>query len=211
MTNIAPHQYFYLKKNVAQLINAYQSVNDKETITTFQAQIVEKMTQAVSTEFEPLKDLIDFALNTSLTKAKAQDYFESFKKYVTPFEMPTAKQLEKTFKKVKKLKLPTEEMDLQETSYLGWNDPATQRKYLLLREEGKLVGVYGKLAAGTQKGICSICHSTQNVALFLATTKASADGTYTKKGNYICVDSQNCNHHLYDLEHLHQFYQTVKS
>ncbi len=48
------------------------------------------------------------------------------------------------------------------------------------------------------------------ISLFLATTKSSGDGTYTKKGNYICLDSDACNQHLYDLSFFHDFLNALK-
>ncbi|HCK2872238.1 TPA: hypothetical protein NZC54_003390, partial [Enterococcus faecium] len=51
---------------------------------------------------------------------------------------------------------------------------------------------------------------TSNVSLFLSTTKAGSDGTYTKKGNYICHDSDQCNQQLTKLAPFYEFAERVK-
>lgn len=47
---------------------------------------------------------------------------------------PSKPQIEKLFRKVKKLKQPAwNEIDLQAHTYIGWNDPGTQKIHGLLR------------------------------------------------------------------------------
>ena len=77
-------------------------------------------------------------------------------------------------------------------------------------EEEKLKGISGTLSPTINKGICSICQRTSNVSLFLSTTKTGSDGTYTKKGNYICHDSDQCNQQLVQLAPFYEFTERVK-
>ncbi|BDP81315.1 hypothetical protein EfmAA290_19910 [Enterococcus faecium] len=77
-------------------------------------------------------------------------------------------------------------------------------------EDEKLKGISGTLSPTINKGICAICQKTSNVSLFLSTTKAGSDGTYTKKGNYICHDSDQCNQQLTKLAPFYEFAERVK-
>lgn len=207
---IQPYQYMALKKAVNDLINVYQSVNDPQTVTTFQGTTLEKIREIVPEDYPEIQELIDFTLDIRLTKARTHQYFEDFKDFVIPFKAPSQKQIEKVFRKVKKLKIPDfQNWDLREHTYLGWNDPGSQKKFLLLYGPKGLTGISGSMPTEIKKNICTICHTESNVALFMATTKTGAEGTYTKKGNYICVDSEKCNHQLTSRDNLETFINEV--
>ncbi|MDT2757234.1 FusB/FusC family EF-G-binding protein [Enterococcus asini] len=208
---IHPDQYMALRQIVHDLINTYQSVNDRTTVATVQALAVEKIRTAVPIEDPAMEDLIAFILNPRLTKAKAESYFEDFKAFVIPFEKPSAKQIEKAFRKVKKLKQPDlDQLDLREHTYIGWNDPGSQKKYLLFYANGRLTGLSGNIPSEVKKNICTLCHHEDNVALFMATTKTGSEGTYTKRGNYICIDSDKCNRQLTNRQNLDQFAEHLR-
>ncbi|MGX7315668.1 FusB/FusC family EF-G-binding protein, partial [Enterococcus cecorum] len=69
---IYPHQYHALHQQINDLINAYQSVNDLQTIQVYQALIFEKIDELFfdrPTEIEQLKSEL---LDKRLTKARAQ-------------------------------------------------------------------------------------------------------------------------------------------
>ncbi|MDT2746733.1 FusB/FusC family EF-G-binding protein [Vagococcus fluvialis] len=205
---IQPYEYNYVKKQITQLIDIYKTVNDKQTIMTSQELTTLNILPILGSE---LHEKIRIAyLDVTLTNAKATKIFEVLKEEVIPFEEASDKQIEKSFKKVKKLKLPDmTHYDLKETNYLAWDDIGTQRKYLNFYSDDKLVGFYGVMSTQVIKNVCSICHQIDNVAMFMSTTKSSGDGTYTKKGNYICKDSFKCNQQMTTLDYLHDFHQTV--
>lgn len=206
MNKLQPYQYHAIVKYVDDLINAYQSVNDQKTVAALQWLTQEKIGELLAESEFDTTALTAFYLDKTVTKAKAEKFFATQKELVAPFVAPTNKQVEKVFRKVKKLKVPEWSTDdLRELSYLGWNDPGSQRKYLLYRQNGELKGKYGYLSPNSVKNICAICHKTSQVALFLATTKTAGDGTYTKKGNYICVDSHQCNRQLHRMTDFEQF------
>ncbi|HIX69555.1 MAG TPA: FusB/FusC family EF-G-binding protein [Candidatus Enterococcus stercoravium] len=208
---IQPYQYMALRQAADELINVYQSVNDPHTIQTVQALTVAKIRENVPEDYPEIQELIDFIMDTRVTKAKTQRFFEDFKDFVVPFAKPSTKQMEKVFRKVKKLKLPDfDQIDLREHTYLGWNDPGSQKKYLLLYADGRLTGIAGSIPASVKKNVCAICHKESNVALFMATTKTGSEGTYTKKGNYICIDSDACNRQLTHRQDLDEFLEIVK-
>ncbi|WP_303753236.1 FusB/FusC family EF-G-binding protein [Enterococcus sp. S86.2] len=209
--NLEPYQFFALAKDIDDLINVYQSVNDKQTVNAVQALTTEKINTILPEDSEKKAALVQFILNPHLTKAAAERYLNELKEQVTPFVAPSAKQVEKVFRKTKKLRLPNfDAMDLKEHTYIGWNDPGQQQKFMLYYENGALKGLKGNFSSNILKNVCSICHKTSEVALFLATTKKGGDGTYTKRGNYICVDSDKCNHQLYDKQQLLDFANKVK-
>ncbi|MDT2740042.1 FusB/FusC family EF-G-binding protein [Enterococcus canintestini] len=209
--NLEPYQFFALAKDIDDLINVYQSVNDKQTVNAVQALTTEKINTILPEDSAEKAALVQFILNPHLTKAAAERYLNELKEQVTPFVAPSAKQVEKVFRKTKKLRLPNfDAMDLKEHTYIGWNDPGQQQKFMLYYENGALKGLKGNFSSNILKNVCSICHKTSEVALFLATTKKGGDGTYTKRGNYICVDSDKCNHQLYDKQQLLDFANKVK-
>ncbi|MFW7418775.1 FusB/FusC family EF-G-binding protein [Vagococcus fluvialis] len=205
---IQPYEYNYVKKQITNLIDIYKTVNDKQTIMTSQELTTLSIKPILGDE---LHEQIRIAyLDITLTNAKATKIFDTLKEFVVPYKETSDKQIEKSFKKVKKLKFPDlSHYDLKETNYLAWDDIGTQRKYINFYSNNKLVGFYGVMSPTVIKNVCAICHNIDNVAMFMSTTKSSGDGTYTKKGNYICKDSTKCNQQMTSLNYLHDFYKTV--
>lgn len=206
---IKPHEFMYIKKKVYNLQNAYKSVNDRETIKTLQAITRENINSIISKANE-LNHVVEQFMDQKLTKAMADKLLEDIQVFVLPFNQPTNNEVEKAFKKVKKLKMPTwSDYDLRDLSYVGWNDKGTQRKYIMLNQNGQLIGYSGTISPNIQRSVCAICHEISNVTLFLTKTKSSGDGTYTKKGNYICHDSIRCNNQLSELAGLNNFIEVI--
>ncbi|MGL9730936.1 FusB/FusC family EF-G-binding protein [Enterococcus sp. DIV0756] len=206
---LTPYEYWYCKQQVSELVSAYHSVNDKQTVVTLQTLI-----QGKTEEFFGRNPLLaaywEQFMNTALTRDKFEKLFEEMKQFVIPMAIPSTKQIEKSFRKVKKMHYPDmEAKDFRELSYLGWNDSGTNRKYLIRKIDGRFTGAYGSFSTDVQKGHCAICNQISTVAFFLATTKSAGDGTYTKKGNYICTDSDQCNRQLTQVETLDRFWETV--
>ncbi|GLC89646.1 FusB/FusC family EF-G-binding protein [Lysinibacillus piscis] len=209
MQIIQPHEFVYIKKEVQHLQSAYKSVNDTVTIQTLQGLTRENL-GTILTEDNQLQGFIEQFMDRKLSKITADKLLAELKEFVIPFKQPTDNQLVKSFKKVKKLKMPNwAEFDLRDISFLGWNDSGTHRKYIVLYQGEQLIGYSGTLSPTIQQGVCAVCHEFSNVSLFLTTTKFSGDGTYTKKGNYICHDSTRCNHQLSDLSRLLNFIEVI--
>ncbi len=206
---LAPYEYWYCKQQVSELVSAYHSVNDKQTIVTLQT-LIQGRTEEFFGRDPLLAAYWEQFLDTGLTRDKFEKLFEEMKRFVTPMDVPSTKQIEKSFRKVKKMQYSElETKDFRDLSYLGWNDSGTNRKYLLRKIDGRFVGAYGSFSTDVQKGHCAICNQISTVAFFLATTKSAGDGTYTKKGNYICTDSDQCNRQLTQLATLERFWDTV--
>ena len=108
---LEPYQYFALAKDIDDLINVYQSVNDKQTVNAVQALTTEKINETLPEESTQKSELLQFILNPHLTKASAERYLNELKEHVTPFVAPSAKQVEKVFRKTKKLRLPAFELE----------------------------------------------------------------------------------------------------
>ncbi|EFM66023.1 FusB/FusC family EF-G-binding protein [Enterococcus faecalis] len=209
---IQPYQFNIIKEQVAVLLNTYTSVNDATTVKTVQALCVEKINGLFPEEHPAVTILLDKVMDRRLTRARAEKYLDELKETVLSFKEPSTPQVTKVFRKVKKLKIPEwENMDLRNNTYVGWNDAGTQKKFILAYRENKLIGVHGTLSPTIVKGVCSICQTITNVSMFLATTKSGGDGTYTKKGNYICHDSDTCNQQLTQPEYLEAFMENVKA
>ncbi|WP_316481506.1 FusB/FusC family EF-G-binding protein, partial [Enterococcus faecium] len=149
---IKPYQYFFIKREVEQLLNAYSSVNDPKTVQTVQALAAEKIRDILDHELPEIDTFLTTVLDVKLTKAQAERAFEKLKQIVQPFMQPSKPQIEKLFRKVKKLKQPAwNEIDLQEHTYIGWNDPGTQKKFMVYYEDEKLKGISGTLSPTINK------------------------------------------------------------
>lgn len=208
---ITAYEFSYINQQVTHLVNTYKSVNDPHIRDIVLAETLENLTPLLPSD-EPITEAflqgvkIDF-----LSRVQAADLIETLIPLVIPFPKLSPKQLEKLFKKVKKLKQPEwGSLKLHELTYLGWNDGGNQKKYLVAPYQDRLIGIQGEFSPQTVKGLCAICHTIGNVSLFMSTTKTSGLGTYTKNGNYICRDSAQCNRQLTDPLPLADFLTTVR-
>ena len=103
---IKPYQYFFIIREVEQLLNAYSSVNDPKTVQTVQALAAEKIRDILDHELPEIDTFLTTVLDVKLTKAQAERALEELKQIVQPFMQPSKPQIEKLFRKVKKLKQP---------------------------------------------------------------------------------------------------------
>lgn len=206
---LKPYEYWYCKQQISELISAYHSVNDKQTIATLQT-LIHGKTEEFFSRTSLLEVYWERFLDVTITREKFNTLFEEMKRFVIPMDAPSTKQIEKSFRKVKKMQYPElASLDFRELNYLGWNDRGTNRKYLIRKKAGRFIGVYGSFSTDAQKGHCAICNQISTVAFFLATTKSAGDGTYTKKGNYICTDSDQCNRQMTQLDSFERFWEIV--
>ncbi|MCC2753114.1 FusB/FusC family EF-G-binding protein [Enterococcus gallinarum] len=206
MITIEPYQFHFIKHQVQQLVRTYQSVNDRHTIRTVEMLTEEAIQPFFSEEDKEAQSLIRQFFDSSLTMSKSLTILEALKKNVRPFQVPSVKQTEKLFRKVKKLKVPDfSQTDLRDYTYLAWDDIGSQSKFMIVNTQKGYQGIYGHLSIEVKKGICPLCQHESTVSMFLSLTKSGGDGTYTKRGNYICRDSEQCNQQMEQRETLDEF------
>ncbi|QCR34071.1 FusB/FusC family EF-G-binding protein [Lysinibacillus sp. SGAir0095] len=202
---ITPEQFQFVKKQAKKVLNTYTTSKDQKVIQAIQALVQEEINTKIT-----FSDIEQQLLLQPIFDIKSKEQLEQFlaniKQYVKPFKKPTETELKKLFPKDKKLKLPKlETYDWQETSYLSWFDSGTNRKYIVYREDGVLKGVRGTYSHSSKVGICTVCNQHAKVGMLLVSKKGADLGTYTKRGNYICEDSEFCNGSLSDLDKFTNF------
>ncbi|WP_075983057.1 FusB/FusC family EF-G-binding protein [Bacillus massilinigeriensis] len=201
---IRNEQFNFIKIQTQKLINGHSTVNDKGVLNALESLALE----AVLNLFEELnaeqKQLLAPIVGIK-DRDQAEEFLSQLKPYVIPFKV-TQQSVKKVLSKAKKLKVPPlEKMDLTELSYLGWDDKGSQKKFLVAYHGEKLVGLQGTFSPLNKKGICAICNKLEPVGMFMTETKGAVQGTFTKRGNYICEDSQKCNQNITSLEKLNDF------
>lgn len=207
---IRSDQFHFIKRQAQILINGHSSVNDRNVLQALKGLSSDKtygrfedLTDEQRALLEPIASVHD--------KTSAELFLENIEAFVIPFKTVTQDHVKRLFPKVKKLKVPSlHETDLRELTYLSWEDKGTNRKYIVTERNGKLSGVYGTFTPIYQKGICAICNGLEEVGMFLSETKGAVQGTFTKRGNYICQDSDICNQNLMDYTELHDFIDHIQ-
>ncbi|MDM5226799.1 FusB/FusC family EF-G-binding protein [Cytobacillus sp. NJ13] len=203
-------QYNFIKYQTQVLINGHATVNDTGVLNTLKSLSSEKVLGLFEELSEEQKQLLSPIIDIK-ERDQADAFLAQIKEYVIPFASLTEQSIKKLFPKAKKLKIPAlEDIDFREISYLGWDDKGTNRKYMISLLDGRLTGIYGTFKPLSKKGICAICSKFEETGMFLTETKGTQLGTYTKKGNYICQDSQKCNENLNSLQKLHDFIGRLK-
>lgn len=71
-----PYQYFFIKREVDQLLNAYSSVNDPKTVQTVQALAAEKIRDVLGYEPPEIDTFLTTVLDIKLTKTQAERALE---------------------------------------------------------------------------------------------------------------------------------------
>ncbi|HWK22747.1 MAG TPA: FusB/FusC family EF-G-binding protein [Ureibacillus sp.] len=207
---MTPEQFQFVKKQAKKILNTYTTSNDQKVIEAIQALVQEEINDKVIFQ-EIEQQLVLQPIFDIRSKEQLEQFLSNIKQYVEPFKQPTEAEIKKLFPKDKKLKLPKlDTFDWQETSYLSWFDSGTNRKYIVYREEGILKGVRGTFNDLAKVGICTVCNQHAKVGMLLVSKKGSDMGTYTKRGNYICADSEACNEALSDLNKFTDFMNNLK-
>lgn len=209
---IRSDQFLFIKYQLKQLINGHASVNDNKVLNALKLLVQEKvhdlfpnLTEEQAYILSPISEIKD--------ATNAEAYLLLLKPHVIPFRRITEDTIKKLFPKAKKLKVPQlERIDFQELTYLGWLDSGSNKKYIVTEYQNKLIGIQGSVANTSQKGICMICNRHEQVRMFLSEVKGSrsADGTFKKRGNYICQDSETCNQNLISRDKLEDFIKLLR-
>ncbi|MBB2479663.1 FusB/FusC family EF-G-binding protein [Bacillus sp. APMAM] len=198
-------QFQFIKVQTQILINGHASVNDRNVLNALKSLASDKVFNLFTNLDDEQKRLLEPIKEIEDT-AQGDDFIRKIKPYVIPFKKITEQSLKKLFPKAKKLKLPSlVDIDLQELSYLGWDDKGTNKKYLIVPQQNKLIGFSGTFTPITKKGVCMLCNHHSEVGLFMSEKKGKIQGTFVRRGNYICQDSLKCNDNLISLSKLEDF------
>jgi hypothetical protein len=203
-------QYNFVRLQTQHLVNGHATVNDSGVLDALKALVKEKVFNMFEELNEEQMELLDPIVAIE-EKAQAEAFLEKLNPYVIPFKTVSEQTVKKLFPKAKKLKLPDmESINFKELSYFGWDDKGSNKKYIIAPRDNKLVGLHGAFRSSNKKGICALCNRHEEVGMFMAEVKASSDGTYTKRGNYICCDSWACNRNITNRGKLDDFIELLK-
>ena len=202
-------QFNFIKRQVLHLVNGHGTVNDQHVIGALESLSVEKSMDLFTELTATQKELLN-GLSKVVDKETAEQYLLELGSYVIPFQQPSEQKLKKLFPKVKKLKLPKDSLDTNRMSFLSIDDIGTKKRYLVAPTKKGLAGLTGTYEETQTKQICAICNRLTYVCMFMTKIKGEVMGTYTRKGNYICQDAQDCNHHLLTLDKLNEFVENMK-
>ncbi|WP_458412945.1 FusB/FusC family EF-G-binding protein [Schinkia sp. CFF1] len=202
-------QYNFIKVQIRKLINGHSTAKDEDVIKALEAMVLENTVALFLNMTEEQTRLISQVVEIH-DKEMAERFLAQLKQYVIPFSA-TEQAIRKLFPKVKKLSVPPiDRMDLKDVVYVSWEDTGTNKKYIVTHCNNKLQGIQGSFTHANQKGICALCNGLGEVGMFLGEIKGKEQGTFTKRGNYICTDSQKCNENLTSLEKLNDFVGLLK-
>ncbi|MBS4172678.1 FusB/FusC family EF-G-binding protein [Bacillus sp. FJAT-49736] len=207
---IRADQYQFIKLQTQILINGHSSVNDRKVLNALKSLTYDKVMNVFSDLSMEQKQLLEQISDVEDSQL-AEAFIGKIKPYVIPFKEVTEQTVKKLFPKAKKLKLPAlDGVDFKEISYLGWDDKGSNKKYLIAPLNHKLIGLHGNFTSSSKKGVCVLCQRHSEIGLFMSEIKGKVQGTYTRRGNYICQDSIKCNENLTSLSKLEEFITLLK-
>ena len=127
-------------------------------------------------------------------------------------------QLNKLFKKEKKLKLPDLDIQKSKIVYLGWIDESINKLFVAYIMDHKLVGMSCRLPNYSSNNThrCSLCNSIGDeseiafVSPICKTATGGKDG-YKSIGFNICLDSHKCNERIESVEKLEKILKDVNN
>ncbi|MFB5282900.1 FusB/FusC family EF-G-binding protein [Peribacillus sp. Hz7] len=208
---IRSDQYNFIRRQTQILINGHATANDIHVLTTLKTLAKEKVFGLFEETSEEQEQLLIPIMDVKDNEG-AEAFLLQVEPYVIPFQTITEQTIKKLFPKAKKLKVPVlENVNLKETSYVSWYDKGSNRKYIIARHNHKLKGLQGTFTSLNKKGICTLCNAHEKVGMFMSEAKGKGgeQGTFIKRGNYICEDSQKCNYNLITLDKLHDFIERL--
>lgn len=210
---IRNHQYNFIKKQAGIIQHASKTVFDPNVIETVRFNAANKVVDLFASTTESQKQLLE-ELAVLEQEDEIQRFVSSLEPYMLRFPEVTVKQIKKLFSKNKKLVIPDlSKVDDRYVTYLGWQNIATNKLFIVYPWQGQIVGIEGKYTPSVKKSTCSLCNRHGEVVLFSAISRSrpvNAQPDYYKAvGNYICLDSLECNKNLTDVAPLERLIQSI--
>lgn len=207
---ISNHQ----KNKIFKLMKDYQSIlkfNSDQMIVSAMKDITwDAIREIFNDQYEVYASQIDIeAVNSSEDVNRYLERIEAYTYSVSPIDQ---KQIQKLFKKEKKLRIP--KMDKHNRSFYGWSDEGKKKIYIIYQIEDKLLGMVcciGKLDASNTR-MCSICGHMSDyneVVPVSVKCKTEVKEQYHVIGFNICKDSDECNNRIVSLQGLESLIKKV--
>lgn len=208
---IKKQQFNYIKRCLNDLNNAFRNCVDVNIVETTKLCCQDK----IVSQFESLSLAQREILNIGKINEPLQiePFLKAMDKYVYGMNKLTKADINKVFKKEKKLKLPDLDSDAK-VVYTGWIDESTKKLFIVYNLDGKFLGMACRLAKTTKKSsnICAICNrmgSEREVEFLSPICKPLSEEDYKSLGFYICLDSKECNERIESVEKLEDILKVV--
>lgn len=210
---IRNHQHNLIKKQIKILRQSSNTAVDPKVMEAVRYNAASKVLEAFGDVADNQKQILE-KISGLNTEEEFLQYLSSLTPYLLEFPRVTDKQIKKLFPKNKKLKIPELSMiDYGSLTYLNWLDIATNKWFMVYPLNGEIVGVEGRFTPTNKKDVCSLCNGVGEVALVTAITKSrpanSSPDYYKAVGNYMCLNSDECNKKIVDVTYLERFIHSV--
>lgn len=206
-TFIKNENYNFIKKQVDLIKDSRKKNADPSVVKAVKELANAKISDLFSDSRPEQMEMLD--LSELKSDSEFDQYLQRLLPYLKPFPHMTEQQLKKLFPKSKKLKMPDlSKLDLNRLTYLSWIDISTNKKFIVFELNEELVGIECKFTTLSKDNMCSFCNRFGQVAFITTVTKAKKSNNpdyYKSIGNYICLDSEECNKKITSVEYLSEF------
>ncbi|MCY6960111.1 FusB/FusC family EF-G-binding protein [Clostridium brassicae] len=208
---IKKHEYNYIKKCLNDLNNAFRGCTDPNIIGATKSYIHEKILRLFTNLSEEEKELLDISkINDHL---QIDTYLSSLNKYVYGMPTVTNAQINKLFKKEKKLKLPSINAQDSKNVYLGWIDESVRKLFVVYNMNGKLIGMSCRIPnySSNNTHVCTLCNRAGNENEVAFVSPICKTANYRSIGFHMCLDSTKCNKRIASVEKLEKILKDVNN
>lgn len=213
---IKKQQFNFIRKCLFDLNNAFRNCIDANIVETSKAYIQSKIYDLFTDLNDEQKSILDISNITD--PLQIDGYIKDLNQYVYGMPTITATQINKIFKKEKKLKLPDLTNVDSKIVYLGWIDEAIRKLLIIYNLDGKFVGMACRLPSSNSNNtnICTLCNHAgpeSEVAFVSPICKTSNPGldSYKSIGFHVCLDSKACNDRIVSTEKLENLLMEVNN
>lgn len=215
-TFIKKHEFNYIKKCLFDLNSAFKNCIDINVLEASKAYIQEKIWSKFDNLNTEQRDILDIS---KITDAMFIERFsKNLEQYVYGLPSIKAAQINRVFKKEKKLKIPKLNDQNTKLVYLGWIDESIRKLLIVYNLDGKLVGMACRLLSTTTNNthMCSLCNHIgpeREVAFVSPVCKTSSSNldAYKSIGFHVCLDSAKCNERITSVEKLESLLKEVNN
>ena len=209
---IKKQQFNYIKKCLFDLNNAFRNCIDPNIVETTKICTQDKILSFFSNLSEEQKEILNISKVTD--PLDISTYLKDLNQYVYGMPTITGSEINKVFKKEKKLKLPDLSIQDSKLVYLGWIDESTRKLLITYNMDGKLLGMACRLTSSKRNStnICTLCNhigSESEVAFVSPICKPQSQDDYKSLGFYVCLNSLECNERITSTEKLEQLIKDV--